>query len=195
VPSSLVQPYPKEGVVVAGRASLDPMRRVEPNSPEWNTVAQALLEPFAVAEQTAVSLIPEWSHPVPADIRRRVPITVETMYSAPMDAEGWTAYFLESVKHYVPGPDDGGCGLMTSVTGWSMAGPNFKREFRLDAVVSYCDRRSAVYFLPFGRVTANEKTYWVYQQAGYGQEHYIVARPTPKAVEGAVGYAATQCPR
>jgi hypothetical protein len=190
-----VQPYPKVGVIVAGNATIDPITAVARDSADWNRIAQSLLEPFAVAERLTVSRIEGWRHPIPQDLRRRVPLTMETLYSAPMDAEGWTAYFVEAVKRYPPGPEDAGCGLITSVSGWVLSGPELKREFKLDAVVSYCDRRDARFFLPFGRVTANGAIYWIYQSAGYDAEHYIVARPRRDRVEGVVGYPAAVCPR
>jgi hypothetical protein len=193
-PPLLLQPYPKVGLVVAGTASIDPIEILDRTSSDWGRIEQVILEPFAVAEQTTISRIPNWKHPMRADLRRRVPVEVEALYRAPMDIEGWTAYYVEAIKRFPPGPEDDGCGLVTSVGGWVLAGPNFKREFRLNAVVSYCDRKHVSYFLPLGRVTANGKVYWIAQHAGYGEEQYVVSRPTRDQVEDVAGYSAAFCP-
>jgi hypothetical protein len=195
VPRVTEQPYPKVGLAVAGEVTIEPVAAVPRESEEWVRLSQAILEPFAVAEQRAIDRIPGWKHDIRPEARRRFPIQIERLYSAPMETEGWTAYFVEALKPYPPGPDDAGCGLVTSVGGWVLSGPEHRREFRLDAVVSYCDRKGATFFLPFGRLTANSRRYWVYQLAGYGVEHYIVARPLRDRIEGVAGYAAAFCPR
>jgi hypothetical protein len=195
VPPVMTQPYPKAGLAVAGTAAIEPITALPRDAPEWTRLAQAILEPFAMAEERAIDRIPGWKHEVPSEFRRRFPIQIEAVYSGPMESEGWTAYYVEGFKSYPPGPEDAGCGLVTSVGGWVLSGPEHKREFKLDAVVSYCDRKGAAFFLPLGRLTANGRRYWVYQLAGYGLEHYIVARPLRDRVEGVVGYAAAYCAR
>jgi hypothetical protein len=194
VPPLIVQPYPKTGLVVGGTTSIDSIEILDATSADWGTVAQAMLEPFAVAEQSTINRLRDWKHPMRADLRRRIPIEVEAMYRAPMDTEGWTAFYVEAIKRFPPGPEDEGCGLVTSVSGWVMAGPNFKREFRLNAVISYCDRKHASFFLPLGRITANGKVYWIAQHAGYGEEQYVVSRPTRDQVADVAGYSAAYCP-
>jgi hypothetical protein len=187
------QPYPKSGLAVSGDVTIDRVDILDAASEDWQRLAQAMLEPFAVAEDLAARRIPDWKHPIGPDLRRRVPLQIEALYRAPMDTEGWTAYYIEAVKRFPPGPEDKGCGLVTSVSGSIAAGPGVKREFRLNAVVSYCDRKDVTYFLPFGRVTANGRIYWIYQQAGYGEEHYVVGRPTRSSAELPVIYRAATC--
>jgi hypothetical protein len=124
-----------------------------------------------------------------------VPVELEALYRAPMDVSGWTAYYIEAVKRYQPGPEDDGCGLITSASGWMSMAPDGKRSARLVAQVTYCDRRDVTYMLPLGLLTVDSKTFWAYQLSGYGREGYVIVRPTPKRVESHVKYSAGMCPR
>jgi len=192
-PRPAVQPYPKSGLAVSAGATIEPIEILNSSSEDWKRLGQALYEPFAVAEDVAVKRIPDWKHPIKPEFRRRVNPEIEALYRAPMDIEGWTAYYIEAIKRFPPGPDDKGCGLVTSVAGSILVGPGLKREFRLHAVVSYCDRRDVLYFLPLGRVTVKGRISWIYKQAGYGAEHYIVARPTRSVVEVSARFTAAAC--
>jgi hypothetical protein len=192
-PPPIEQPYPKDGLVISGDQTIESIETIPRTSSEWIPAALTLLEPFDAAELAAVSRFTNWKHPVPRRERQRVPVELEAMYRAPMDAPGWTAYRVEAVKRYPPGPDDGGCGPMTSASGWIATGPEGKRWTRLAARITYCDRLDDVFTLPLGLITTGGRTYWIYQASGHGREGYIVARPTPALVEPIIGYSAGFC--
>lgn len=193
-PPPAVQPFPKDGIAVSGDQHVDPIEIVAAGSPEWAPTAAAIAGDFDEAEQRAVRTFTEWNHPVKRAERRKVPLELEAMYRAPMDEEGWTAYYVEAVKHYQPGPDDRGCGLMTSAGGWTAVGPNGKRSTKLYARVTYCDRQGVTYMLPLGLLKVNGRNYWAFQLSGYGREGYVVVRPRPKQFDTEVQYGAGDCP-
>jgi hypothetical protein len=189
-----VQPYPKDGLAVSGVQRVEPIDVMSPASSEWAPAAGLLLEPFDKAEQAAIDGFRGWQHPVRRVERGKVPVELEAMYRAPMDRPGWVAYYVEAIKRYPPGPDDGDCGLMTSAGGWVVIGPDGKRSTKLTARVTYCDRRGVTYMLPLGLIKAQGRTYWAYQISGYGREGYGVLRPTPKELVAEVQYSAGSCP-
>jgi hypothetical protein len=167
---------------------------ISPASSEWAPVTALLLEPFAKAEDTAIEAFTAWQHPVRRNDRRKVPVKLETMYRAEMDQPGWAAYYVEAIKEYAPGPDDEDCGLVTSASGWIIAGPDGKRTTKLTARVTYCDRRGVTYMLPLGLIKARGRTYWAYQLSGYGREGYAIVHPMPKTIMQEVHYLAGSCP-
>jgi hypothetical protein len=124
-----------------------------------------------------------------------VPVEIEALYKAPMDARGWVAYRFQAVKRYAPMPKDGDCGLISSANGWIAVGPEGKHYTQLAVRVTYCDRMDDVRTIPFGVVWAQGRAYWVYQLSGLDREGYVVSRPTPKRVENEVEYPAGSCPR
>jgi hypothetical protein len=189
------QPYPKDGLAVSGSQRVEPIEMISPASPEWAPVTALLLEPVAKAEDTAIDAFTAWQHPVRRNDRRKVPVELETMYRAEMDQAGWTAYYVEAIKKYAPGPDDDeDCGLVTSASGWVIAGPDGKRTTKLTARVTYCDRRGVTYMLPLGLIKAHGRSYWAYQLSGYGREGYAIVHPMPKVVMQEVHYSAGSCP-
>ena len=195
VPASMLPPYPKDGLAVTGAQRLGKIEIVSRESPEWSAMAASLSEEFDKAEHQAIKAFTDWNDPIPRVVRQKVPVELEAMYRAPMDEPGWTANFVETVKRFPPGPDDAGCGLVTSTNGWVLVGPDGKRTFKLTAHVTYCDRRDVTYMLPLGLVSVQNRAYWVFQLSGYGREGYLVVRPTSKRIEVEVQYAAGVCPR
>ena len=189
-----VQPYPKDGLAVSGDQRIEPIQVLSSTSSEWPGAAVQLLDAFDKAEQAAVSGFLDWKHPVRRADRAKVPVEMEAMYRAPMDQPGWVAYYVEAIKRYPPGPDDGDCGLITSAGGWVVIGPDGKRSTKLFARVTYCDRRGVTYMLPLGLIKAQGLTYWAYQLSGYGREGYGIIRPTPKELVPEMVYSAGSCP-
>jgi hypothetical protein len=194
-PASLLPPYPKDGLAVTGARRIGKIEIVSKESSEWAGMATALAEAFDAAEHDAIKAFTDWNDPIPRTARRKMPLELEAWYRAPMDEPGWTANYVETVKKYPPGPGDDGCGLVTSTNGWVFGGPDGKRNVKLTAHVTYCDRRDVTYMLPLGWLSVQNRSYWVFQLSGYGREGYLVARPTPKRLEVAVQYAAGFCPR
>lgn len=194
VPSILTQPYPKDGVAVSGDQRVEPIQLLTAASPEWTAASTEMTADFDEAEERAAHTFLDWKHPFNKVQRRRYRPQIETMYAAPMDEPGWMAYYLEAVRLYPPGPDDRGCGLVTSAGGWMVVGPNGKRSFRLYARITYCDRQGMLYMLPLGLIKARDRSYWVYQMSGYGREGYLIGRPRPKETITELQYVGGTCP-
>jgi hypothetical protein len=127
--------------------------------------------------------------------RKKMPVTLEALYRAPTEDPEWTAYFMESIREYTPGPNEtDGCGLATFVSGWVITNRE-RATVRLGARITYCDRKDVAYMLPLGLVRADGKNYWVFQYSGFEQESYEVARPHRRNVETVVAYSAGACGR
>jgi hypothetical protein len=192
-PPRSVQPYPKDGLVISGSQPIAPIDIVPRTSPLWQSTAVALVEPFNAAETTAIKAFTDWKHPIARADRVQVPVELETLYSAPMDTPGWTAYHVEGVKHYRPGKTEGDCGLVTYASGWLLRGPNGDKRVALGAQVSYCDRRDNTFMLPLGLIQLAERSYWVYQVSGYEREGYAVSRLIPRVNQIEAQYTAGAC--
>lgn len=194
VPPPFEAPYPKDGIVVAGDARLEPIESVEKGSADWNRVLILVTDPFNREESLAAREFTGWTHPVRERERRLVPITIEAIYRAATEDPEWTAYFVEAVRQYRPGRDDrDGCGLATFASGWVLAGPKDEAKIRLAAKVTYCDRKGVGYMLPFGLIRADRNIYWVYQFSGFEQEWYEVAEPTRSGVKNHIAFPAGGC--
>jgi hypothetical protein len=193
-PPLTTQPYPKDGLAVSGDQRVGAISILTAESSEWSAAAREMTVEFDEAEERAARGFTAWKHPFSKVMRRRFPPQLEAMYGAPMDEAGWTAYYIEAVRLYPPGPDDRQCGLVASAYGWMAVGPNGKRSFDLRARITYCDREGVRYMLPLGLINANERSYWAYQMSGYGRESYMIARPRPKQILTEVQYSAGSCP-
>ena len=193
-PGSLLPPYPKDGLAVTGSQRVGKIEIVPKESSEWAGMAASLASEFDAAEHAAIKAFTDWKDPIPRAARLKTPLELEAWYRAPMDEPGWTANYVETVKKFPPGRGDDGCGLVTSTNGWVFVGPDGKRNIKLTAHVTYCDRRDVTYMLPLGLLSVQNRAYWVFQLSGYGREGYLVARPTPKRSEVEVQYAAGLCP-
>jgi hypothetical protein len=192
-PPQVVQPFPKDGLAVSGDQPVTPIEILGPTSPEWASTAALVREPFDKAEDAAIGAFTDWSHPVRRNDRHKLPIEIETLYRAPMDEAGGTAYYVEAIRRYAPGRDDEGCGLVTSAGGWVILAGDRKPTTKLAARVTYCDRRGVSYMLPLGLITASGRNYWAFQLSGYGHEAYLIAHPRPKTIMQEVFYSPADC--
>jgi hypothetical protein len=188
-------PFPKDGLVVSGTQTVGAIETIAKDSPEAVRVAAAIISEFNDAEDAAARAFTDWQHPFSKQQRRTRSIAIEALYRAPMDDAGWTAYYVEAVREYPPGPLDRGCGLRTVARGWVGIGPTDKQHYvELGAQVTYCDRFGATFMLPLGLIRAAGGTYWIYQLAGYESESYLIAKPTRKGIDRLVGYPVSACP-
>ncbi|CAN5848714.1 hypothetical protein BH24ACI5_BH24ACI5_12260 [soil metagenome] len=196
VPPRFVLPYPKDGLLVSGDVPVMPIDAVEPDGAEGKNVLALAVDQFNKQENLAAGRFTSWRHPLKAAERKLLPIVIEALYRAPIDDPGWTAYFMEAVRQFPPGPaEKDGCGLATYASGWVIVGPGGASRTWLGARVTYCDRKGVGYMLPFGRVRANDRTYWVFQYAGFEAEAYEVARPAKGGVQAEVVYTVGTCGR
>ena len=58
------------------------------------------------------------------------------------------------------------------------------------AVITYCDRRSVSYMLPFGQLRLAGRTHWVVQMSGRDHEWYAVIEGRPDEVKYVAEYQA-----
>jgi hypothetical protein len=193
-PAPSEQPYPKDGLAVSGSQPVEAIEIISADSPDWGPTAAFIKDEFDRAEQEASKVYTDWKNPIPRSVRSSTPVDLEAMYRAPMDEDGWVAYYVEGVKRYPPGPEDEDCGLVASAAGWMFVGPKGKRFVKLHGNVTYCDRRGVTYMLPLGLIKVQGKSYWSFQLSGYGREGYMVVRPTPKGADIATQYSAAFCP-
>jgi hypothetical protein len=184
LPPAPVDPFPKDGLVTAGKVAVEPIESVD--QAEWPALAEALREDFDRVEDRTISGVrsqTQYRHPFAKEGRRPLPIHLESWYRSPTDKPGWTVSYVEMVRQYPPGPKDNGCGLETLVSGWvHHYNGEFKDVSSLQGKLTYCDRVGATYMLPFGRIRPREQTYWVFQLSGWEDEWYDVALVRPKDV-------------
>jgi hypothetical protein len=151
VPPPFELPHPKDGLVVSGDVAVERIESVPPDSAAWSVVQGLIATTFNREETDAIRQFTDWRHPLSPESRGRVPITLEALYRAPTRDPKWTAYFVEAVRQYPPGPQDkDGCGLATFASGWILIGSSGEiptrevspREVKmhLTATVAYCDR-------------------------------------------------------
>ena len=194
-PPPFERPYPKNGLVISADVRLEPIPSVERGSAEWNQAITLITEEFNRGETAAARAFTAWEHPYDERRRKAVPITMEAIYRSPTEDPEWTAYYVEAVRQYPPGPKDkDGCGLATFAHGWLMVGPENEARVRLSSVVAYCDRKGASYMLPFALFRADDKVYWIYQFSGFEEEWYEIVEPKRGSVESHVAYHAGFCP-
>jgi hypothetical protein len=194
-PPPFERPYPKEGLVVSADVPLEPIASVERGSAEWNQAIILMTDEFNRRESEAARAFTSWVHPYDERRRKAVPVTLEALYRSPTEDPEWTAYYVEAVRPYPPGPKDkDGCGLTTFAHGWLMVGPRNQSRVRLSANVAYCDRKGASYMLPWALFRAEDKVYWIYQFSGFEEEWYEVAEPKRGSVTSHVAYRAGFCP-
>jgi hypothetical protein len=195
-PPALEMPYPKDGLLTSGSVTVEAIQSVEKGSADWNRVANSIKKEFDQQETRASRVFRSWVHPVKEEQRKLVPISVEALYRAPTADPKWTAYYVEAVRQYPPGPQDrDGCGLLTFGHGWVLVSEQENEvKVRLAANVTYCDRKGVAYMLPLGLIRADEKVYWIFQFSGFEEEWYEVAEPMPGRVQSHIVYPVGVCP-
>lgn len=176
-------PFPKMGVAIAGDARLTPIATVSPLSPAHKAFAARLKADIDKAEEAKIGAIRAasgWPHPFKRDVRATVPVELEAWYVTPIESGDERMSYIEAVKKYPLTPEDKGCGLETFISGWVHHDDQRKTlKTRLNAVVSYCDRRGVSYMLPFGQILVNNRVHWIVQLSGQDHEWYAVVEGTP----------------
>ncbi len=169
---------------------LEPVESVD--RARYSDLAVALVPVFDRAEDQALRRLADfarWRHPYSRDERRTQPVRLETWYRSPLLEPGWTISYIEAVRSYTPRDTDEGCGLETFFRGWIQNdGKESQRSAELSARITYCDRSTVLYMLPFGRLEAKGRLYWIFQLSGWDQEWYEVVEVAPKRLEYEVEY-------
>jgi hypothetical protein len=178
----------KDGLAVAGNATLLPIERVPLDSPGARDIVRTITDAFNREEKAASLRFTRWKHPVSDTDRRAVPIELEALYRASETTHrgSWTTMYVEAVRKFPPGPQDEGCGLITYARGWVRTRADREPDVDLSARVTYCDRADASFMMPFGRLVLRDEVYWVYQLSSWRDELYAVSRTTPKEVRPVV---------
>jgi hypothetical protein len=188
---------PKDGLAIAGDASLLPIENVTPDSPDAREILRIITEKFNEEEKVASKRFTKWKHPYSDTQRQLIPIEIEAFYRASENTQRgvWTNSYVEAIRKFPPGPKDRGCGLITFVRGWVHQQAGRPPQIDVGARIAYCDRADVSFMLPFGRFHAGDDIYWVYQQSSWRDELYMVSRATPKEVRPVVAVSGGFCPR
>jgi hypothetical protein len=186
---------PKDGLAIAGPASLLPIESVPPDSADAREIARVIADDFNREEKSASARFTNWRHPVAERVRRLVPIQIEALYRAQEHTkrDTWTTMYVEAVRMFPPGPNDDGCGLITFARAWVHQQAGAKPRIDLGARVTYCDREDVSFMLPFGRLLLRDEVYWVYQTSSWRDELYSVVRVNPKRVDPVVAVSGGLC--
>ena len=192
-------PFPKVGVAVAGDVTVSPIPSVSPLSPPWKAFPAALRADIEKAEDRSISALrgrAGWNHPFNRDARRKVPPQLEAWYATALaDSSTVSMSYVEVVKKYPVLPEDDGCGLETFVSGWVHTLPDQQNpRARLQAVITYCDRRSVSYMLPFGQIQVAGRTHWIVQMSGRDHEWYAIVEGRPEQLKYVAEYRAGGAP-
>ena len=199
LPPRPVRPFPKDGIAVSGNTSIEPIESVNPASPEGRALAERLLKDFNQIEHRTIQQVranAAWRHPIDEDVRRTIPIKLESWYRSPSSEPGWTVSYIEVSRAYPPSPEDKGCGLETFVSGWIHHNRGqLEKTSDLLGKLTYCDRVGVVYMLPFGRIRPRTRDYWVFQLSGWDAEWYDVAEVGREKVRHVIEVNAGGCRR
>jgi hypothetical protein len=188
-------PFPKIGLAVAGTATVTPVATMSSLAGAWRTFPEILRPDIDKAEERTIGVLRSraaWRHPFTRQARAALVPQLEAWYISTVPDSEVSLSYIEAVKKYPVLPGDDGCGLETFVSGWVHHSDKtgMKPRTNLKAVVSYCDRRSASYLLPFGQIQARGRTYWIVQLSGQDHEWYAVAEGGPERVKFVAEYQA-----
>jgi hypothetical protein len=188
-------PFPKIGLAVAGDATVIPVATVSSLAATWKTFAATLQADIDKAEERTIGALRDragWRHPFNRPARAALAPQLEAWYISTVPDSDVSLSYVEAVKKYPLLPADEGCGLETFVSGWVHHSDKtaMKPRINLKAVVTYCDRRSVSYLLPFGQIHGRGRTYWIVQLSGQDHEWYAVAEGGPERVKYVAEYQA-----
>jgi hypothetical protein len=187
-------PFPKDGLAATDGVPIDPIEIIDRSSPEAAQLVTALAADFNRAEDRMASDLragTRWKHPFDKEAREKTPVRIEAWYRSPMLEPGYSVSYIEAVRTYPIQPEDDGCPLETTFSGWIEHDPREATpKARLSARIAYCDRPGAMYMLPLGRLRAAQQVYWVFQYSGWSEEWYEVVRIAPKRTRFVVEFYA-----
>ena len=191
-------PFPKIGVAIAGDAQLEPISTVSALSPPWRTFTASLRGEIDKAEERSIRTLrggARWDHPFKPEARAKVQAELEAWYIGRLADSSVNLSYVEIVKKYPLLPADEGCGLETFVSGWVHHEDGQRNpRARLKAVITYCDRRSVSYMLPFGQLRLAGRTHWIVQMSGRDHEWYAVIEGRLDEVKYVAEYQAGRLP-
>lgn len=178
VPAATVQPYPKDGLVVAPPRPIEPVTRLLLASAEAIGLPDVVRKAFNDAEEETAN---QFGHPVKRSVRDAGAIAVEAIYTHGTSPR---VFYVEAVRSYRT--DEGGC-VLSFGTGW-FASDETGAIVKVDMAVDLlrCDRYGARYMLPLGVIRAGDRTFWVVQFSGWDHERFVIAEVKKDRVNAAV---------
>lgn len=187
----------KDGVAVAGDATLLPITPVSIYAEDARKIVAAITEDFNKEEKLAATRFVAWTHPYGELERRNFPIELEAFYRARESTPSgeWMTSYVEAVRRFPALAGDHDCGLITFVRGWVLEREGRKPIIDIGARVTYCDRADVSFMQPFGRVLVDREPYWVYQMSSWRDELYGVSRVRPEEVRPVLAVAGGGCPK
>jgi hypothetical protein len=187
----------KDGVAIAGGATLLPVIQVSLLSTDAKKITAAIADDFNSEEEAAAGRFVNWRHPFDAEARKRYPIELETFYRARESTPSgtWVTSYVEAVRRFPARAFDNGCGLITFVRGWVLEREGHDPVIDIGARVTYCDRADVSFMQPFGRLLIDREPYWVYQISSWRDELYGVSRVRPTEVRAVMAVAGGGCPK
>ena len=208
-PPPEVQPYPKNGLAVAGNAVVEAIQLV----PQVSPVAAALVEHvrnevLEAESKRAREWKQVWEHPMNEKGRAAVPLTLELLARTPGLETGSSVYYFEGVKKYpgfyqyppaqlvVPGrlPTREMCEFITFAGGWFFdLGKPGASKASAGAELTNCNREGVAYTLPLGALRVAGRLFWVVQTSGWNFERYDVIEIKSKEVKVALSVGGGGC--
>ncbi|HEY2432015.1 MAG TPA: hypothetical protein VGI12_05005 [Vicinamibacterales bacterium] len=187
----------KDGLAIAGDATLLPIVNVSVHTEDAKQIVAAITDDFNREESTAATHFVNWQHPYGDVARREYPIELEAFYRTHEKTPGgeWVTNYVEAVRRFPARPGDQGCGLITFVRGWVLVRDGGKPVIDLGARITYCDRADVSFMQPFGELIIDREPYWVYQLSSWRDEVYSVSRVRPDAVRPVMAVEGGTCPR
>jgi hypothetical protein len=191
----------KDALAIAaepGTVALQPIIDVSVHAPDAARIVGAITDEFNAEEKIAAHQFTNWMHPYSAEERAAYRIELEAFYRSrekTKDRGEWLANYVEAVRRFPAEDRDQGCGLITWVRGWVFELPGKKPDVHLAATVTYCDREGVSFMMPFGRLTLDNETYWIYQMSSWRDEMYTVTRVRPDGARPVVAVVGGGCPR
>jgi hypothetical protein len=181
------QPYPKDGLVVSPPQTIEPIEIIDVHAPQLTGFAGVLRDAFDQAERVTAN---GFHHPVPQDVRERVPPKIEAVYAF---GQAPRIYYVEAIREYGfltsydhwPFDDAPTCGAAYG-SGWLTRDAKGFHALDVSVRIVRCDRYGATYMLPFGAMHLGSKVYWLAQFSGWDHERYVVVDVGAKAIEAVV---------
>jgi len=114
-------PFPKDGLAATDGVPIDPIEIIDRSSPEAAQLVTALAADFNRAEDRMASDLraaTRWKHPFDKEVREKTTVRIEAWYRSPMLEPGYSVSYIEAVRTYPIQPEDDGCPLETTFSGW-----------------------------------------------------------------------------
>jgi hypothetical protein len=178
-PPRVVQPYPKDGLVVSPAQPIERIEIISPDAPETRALIPALLESFNKAER---DLEEESGHPIPRRAREGIEPTIEAVYA--IGGAASRVYYVESSRRYRQlgtSPDE--CDALAFGAGWFVRDTSSVRPVVATVGLLRCDRVGASYMLPLGVVRISNRLFWIAQFSGWDHERFVVLEVKPRRID------------